>query len=266
MTNEELKAYSINNNPMVPTFSGPFGVSDNAREYPRQFTTAYSTPVSNGGLKLTRHLMNGLGYYATIGTFLDSVGYRYGWNQNNASFGGYPKGAIVSILEDNYLYEFLNIVDNNTQKPILPTSGTLTEDVLEENGWKLINSIRNHNFFPNYESRTLINEFIVTSKLDRTLSLSSEGWILIERTLENWEDLTVPEILGYAPAYPSRLWYAANEAWNEQNVSETDVINQFEGKVASRFLPCSGTVNLRAEIGNPVTSMTVRLYFYEMEG
>lgn len=264
MTSEEIKEYIVNHQGIVPTFKGPFGVEDSKRTVPRYFDMAYSVPVSNGGLRMTRHTMNGLGYFATIGSFLDNVGYQYGWNENNGNFGGYPQGAIVSKFDstNNHLYEFVNTVENNRKEPVYDEDGVITEDTEVQNGWQPLNRMKEYSFFPDYEKRTLINESVVTSKLDRTFTISSPGWVLIEREIANWDDLSVTDLLIFHSAL---VYYLSNEEPDTGYSAYQDYIRLNEGPIASRFIPCDGTLNIRGEVSSPVTSMTIRIYLYEME-
>ena len=260
MTSTGLKDYT------QYKLSRPFGEAAERDGLPSYFSTAYA--VANGGKPVTRKAMNELGYYATIGSFLDLAGYPCLWNAGETDEtvsskipGGYPKGAIVTLYDNGHLYEFLNTEDDNTKKPVTDDDGTITEETEAQNGWQPVSRMKEYSFFPDYSKRTLVNEFVVTGRLDRTITIPTPGWILIERTVANWDDLSVPDLLGFSSAV---VYYLANEDFTGDS-SNQDYIRLNEGPTATRFLPCNGTVNIRAEVTSPVTSITIRIYLYEME-
>ena len=141
--------------------SRPFGDGDAQRSLPEGgcFTRVYSTPVSNGGRRVSRHDLNGLGYLATLGTFLDSYGYQYEW-RDLSGVGGYPKGALVSKFDKNGLKQYVSVEDNNTKEPQFEDA--VTDESGEVNGWKPLFRTKEYNFFPDYESKEKIWEYHVT--------------------------------------------------------------------------------------------------------
>lgn len=78
-------------------------------------TAAMSIPTTNGGMKFTREMLNGIGYFATLGGYLDRIGYPYGKDRDRGTdFKGYPKGAILISEDNDYVREYVSQIDNNT--------------------------------------------------------------------------------------------------------------------------------------------------------
>ena len=259
------------------TLSTPFGFSDSELTVPSEFGPKYATPVSNGGSPMSRHDMNGLGFLATIGTFLDSIGYQYPYNAYMAQRNGYPMGAVVSYIDNNWrLRQFVNTRENNP----LPTEEfdeVLNDTSMIRNGWKPLYEINNYNFFPDYSSRTLVREISIMPPLPATripVTISEPGWILIERTIDNWDDAN--EAYGsLSPAEREKFSVANYVSLSAHAGTPTDAVNfnvydlftmtYSEGRVASRLIPSNGGVYITGKCALPVTSMTVRIYRFDME-
>lgn len=107
-----------------------------------------TVPTENGGARFTRHQMNGVGYLATLGAFLDRVGYPYGKERlDPETFGGYPKGAILMTMDDGLVREYISLVDNNTHPlPKESADGTYVGD----EWWAPTIPTESASFFPNF--------------------------------------------------------------------------------------------------------------------
>lgn len=79
------------------------------------FPSEYSAPHSQGGKYVTRGEFNAIGNLATRNDFYKACG---GLNTFNAALaskiGGYPKGAVLQLLDNNVLKYVISLVDNNT--------------------------------------------------------------------------------------------------------------------------------------------------------
>lgn len=79
------------------------------------FPSQYSAPHSQGGKYVTRGEFNAIGNLATRNDFYKACG---GLNTFNAALsskiGGYPKGAVLQLLDKNVLKYVISLVDNNT--------------------------------------------------------------------------------------------------------------------------------------------------------
>ena len=104
----------------IPFVVVPFADNDQQKVADISFlrsgvTPAMSIPTQNGGIKFTRNMLNGIGYFATLGGYLDRIGYPYGKERDRgADFKGYPKGAILISEDDDYVREYVSQIDNNT--------------------------------------------------------------------------------------------------------------------------------------------------------
>lgn len=108
-------------------FSMPFGAND-ASNYmmPKTaqdptnpnfldgFPVAFSAPKSNNGQYVTRLQMNGIGNLASRFEFFRRVGGVVTFDPDLATaIGGYPSGAVLKYLNNDYLYDVISLVDNN---------------------------------------------------------------------------------------------------------------------------------------------------------
>lgn len=79
------------------------------------FPSEYSSPHSQGGKYVSRGEFNAIGNLATRNDFYKACG---GLNTFNAALsskiGGYPKGAVLQLLDKNVLKYVISLVDNNT--------------------------------------------------------------------------------------------------------------------------------------------------------
>lgn len=94
----------------------PANTQDDASgfSYPLGFNSDYSSPSSNNGKFVTRAQMNAIGNLATHNDFYHRCG---GLNTFDPAFaeliGGYPKGAVLSFVENNQLYYVQSLIDDN---------------------------------------------------------------------------------------------------------------------------------------------------------
>lgn len=85
-----------------------------------------STPIDEGGIPPNRLDFNGLGYLATqVLLFLQQGGFMTYDATVSSNIGGYPKGAILWVLNSNGLpaYAVRSQVNNNTNNPATNMSG-----------------------------------------------------------------------------------------------------------------------------------------------
>jgi hypothetical protein len=114
----------------------PANTQDDASgfSYPLGFNGDYSSPSSNNGKFVTRAQMNAIGNLATHNDFYHRCG---GLNTFDPAFasaiGGYPKGAVLSFINNGQLYHVQSLIDNNT---VDFRAG------VDEVSWTLINSDR----------------------------------------------------------------------------------------------------------------------------
>lgn len=79
------------------------------------FPSEYSAPHSQGGKYVTRGEFNAIGNLATRNDFYRACGGLNTFNTALASkIGGYPKGAVLQLLDNNVLKYVISLVDNNT--------------------------------------------------------------------------------------------------------------------------------------------------------
>ena len=79
------------------------------------FPSQYSAPHSKGGKYVTRGEFNAIGNLATRNDFYKACGGLNTFNATLASkIGGYPKGAVLQLLDNNVLKYVISLVDNNT--------------------------------------------------------------------------------------------------------------------------------------------------------
>lgn len=231
-------------------------------EWPTYFTKANATPVGNKGNPISRDLMNRVGYLATIGPYLDRIGYPFGTEPpfdlnsgSNEGSNGYPRGAIVSIWDDTQkrVREYVSLHDNNTNpRPWVESNSEnadsdTTVPMEEEGHWKPLFKMEQYNFFPDYSNRIeLLNEDVISQKKDFSVEVPRGGWICVTRTIGNWDDLTL-EMKGGVESNTS----APTVQISLSNEFLTPLYIQVqEGKTASRFFPF-GTRSFNILAGNP---------------
>lgn len=189
---------NFNNIPLVMT---PFADGDSAKDYSfleSGITHQMTVPTENGGARFTRHQMNGVGYLATLGAYLDRVGYPYGKERLDPStFGGYPKGAILITEDDGLVREYISLVDNNTHPlPKESADGTYVGD----EWWAPTIPTESASFFPNFSEAALhatmtIGPINYGKPASGTCNISETGWYSIERkfSTSNYDYSTNPD-------------------------------------------------------------------------
>ena len=251
-----------------PSITTPFGSADANIQMPDVnygITETDACPYANGGTQVSRHKMNGLGYLATVGAFLDRIGYPYGWTRNVA----YPKGAIVTMFNGTTVKEFVNTVEHNTEEP--PSDSDIT-DYTEEGsrGWKPVYLRKNYSYFPDYTNRELIKEFKVKSGQSSSVTISPKtgGWALVTREIEGWDELTSSQKFGLmnsnsADMVEVRLGVHSIYQWDE---TDDFSIKQYESGRASRFFPCPSVLPVSVtRVPSYIKSVTVNVYIYALE-
>ena len=135
----------------------------------------------NKNAVLTRHHLNMLGFYSTIGIFLHQSGYQPGFN--HMPEGGWPKGAILTDFTNGVVQEFVNTEENNQAKP-----EGLGETVIQEmsNGWQPLWRFNQFNFFPEFSSKTVMWETKQTKFAEQTEYITQipQGWYEVAVGLE----------------------------------------------------------------------------------
>lgn len=254
-----------------PRMGSPFGAYDPlADKTVTQITEEMSVPCSAGGIGISRHTLNGIGYLATIGGFLDSIGYPYGFNPEVAA-RGYPKGAIVSEFSGKTLREYISLKDNNTSTDL---PDTIYDDTTNDS-WAPLQTGKDYNYFPDFSKGSKIFEKSVSSSESMTVSMPGTGWIDIRRKFVYKNDYSILQKLGFMNAGLVNYLqiggdgtYAATEDENTM-AYDTLCIWASEGESSSRFLPASSTMRLSAQITQKAYSevefsMNVQVWFYPL--
>lgn len=183
----------------IPVVTTPFADDDTQKDFSflgGGIDSKMTVPTETGGLRFTRHQMNGIGYLATIGAFLDRIGYPYGKERLDPSaFGGYPKGAILMTQDDDFCREYMSRIDNNTHPlPKEASDGTYEGDEY----WQPTIPTSSASFFPNMGIRNVIWSGTIKGRANGSLDsgnvpgqdvlVSSDGWYLVERTFRATTD------------------------------------------------------------------------------
>lgn len=273
-------------------FRLPFGAEDTNRNIKSEFTRDNSIPAKSGGSPITRHDLNGLGYIATIGSFLAQAGVVPKW----ASTIMYPKGArICAIRGDNY-QEWVSMIDGNRGR--MPwdeeeSSGRYTykgfpTDVLHEglegtvnngvyvdseghvNGaWRPLYNLHNYNFFPSLSTKRLVYSETHTEDFEIPIDIEEGGWILIKRKIQefDWEEVAhraarTPGI-GQINLKSRKTLSVSDGAYEEMDFLS---MYWYEGEIATRMIPCSESLGLSgfkiADLGTPIS---VEIYSFPLE-
>lgn len=129
MTSDKIPSRTV-----MPCPFGGFGndnivqigsVSGTDMNYPDGFPSAYGAPTENNGKFVLRKEMNALGKAATNDLFYHKCG---GLNTFDADFcaavGGYPKGAVLQMVDGYSIRSVMSLVDNNK---VCFTGQTLTD-------------------------------------------------------------------------------------------------------------------------------------------
>ena len=237
---------SFDNVPLVLT---PFADGDVSKDFSffqdgiiRQMTV----PTENGGARFTRHQMNGIGYLATLGAFLDRVGYPYGRERLDPSlFGGYPKGAILMTQENNRVREYISLVDNNTHP--LPTEDEDGTYVGNE-WWAPTIPTDSASFYPSFANSTYVGGDTLgpigydgSTYVDKTIS--ETGWYCIDRVFRQANGTQFNSILSLADLRLSLTMTGEGLANGSFVVAEP--LDGLLGEKASCIIPLSEGAKLR---------------------
>lgn len=238
----------------IPHVSMPFGIDDANMIVPlgssigggnlpltQGINPEHSAP---GGNPITRHHMNGIGFLATIGGFLQQAGYQPSFD--TPPTGGWPKNAIVTDVSGGDVREYLNTQDNN-DSPFIGTGGLNPETSFEEDeGWIPIWSARRFNFFPNYDDREIVFRKTFSpgeSNFYQKVASSTMGWFLVSRTLDHYDDMTEEQKMNLVGWTNYNLGIHLQGLYYDYDGGQ-NTINLYEGKVASRLIPCNGDIKL----------------------
>ena len=260
----------------IPNISLPFGISDAnmlvplgyqqhaADDYSKTNLTL-SSGLDNvhsapGGNPITRHHMNGIGFLATIGGFLQQAGYQATFDKEPT--GGWPKGAIVADVSGGDVREYLCTKDN-ASAPFIGTGG-LNPIAQEDDSWKPVWDYQQFNFFPNYDDREIVFKKTLNpgkGSLSATIS-ETRGWFLVSRTFDAWDD--IPENNKKYLEGP-RLEIRLNGMKYAYEIDQNS-IDFYEGATASRLIPCNGSMNLvMSEPPESYGNVTVTVTKFGME-
>ena len=78
------------------------------------FPSVFSTPHSQGGRLVTRGIMNAIGLIATANSYARACGGITTFDPRLAvKIGGYPRGAVLEIIEDLDYHKVISLVDDN---------------------------------------------------------------------------------------------------------------------------------------------------------
>lgn len=241
----------------IPLVLTPFADGDSQKDFSffeSGITRQMTVPTENGGARFTRHQMNGIGYLATLGAFLDRVGYPYGKERlDPSSFGGYPKGAILMTMDDNLVREYVSLVDNNTHPlPRESADGTYVGD----EWWAPTIPTESASFFPSFASASVYKSLVIGPAVDTStaaygaVDVEDTAWYSIERTFstepyvypnKDFGVLTDPLSLSTCVLNINMLGEGiANGLW-----VGAESLNGLLGPRASCIIPVSSTQQLR---------------------
>lgn len=162
----------------IPLVNVPFADFDSQKVTDIDFLksgvqTSMTAPTQNGGTVFTRAHLNGIGYFATLGAFLDRIGYPYGIRRDSsADFGGYPKGAILISEDDDYVREYVSQIDNNMQ----PLPSEAADGTYEGNEyWKpTLPTITD--FYPDFTTYVSKTSISIDGTGTKTYTPDEDGW------------------------------------------------------------------------------------------
>ena len=248
----------------VPAVVYPFGINDIQKLQFLGFDIANGLSESQcapNGL-MTRHQFNAIGYIATMGSFLDRAGYQPGFSSGIAQTLGYPKGAILTDIRNNRVIEFLNTVEGNKYIPNYPYDFSDTAD--DASGWTPVWHENQFSFYPDFDDRTVVLETVVnTSESSDPYTLAaSEGWYMVTRTIENWDELTDVQRAG--GHFSITITPVTSTTYAFQN--EYCRINLYEGKTASKLFPASTDFKVSVSSQTSIGPVSLQVVRFGMEG
>lgn len=248
-------------NSIFPVMAIPFACKD-ASIVPPTFLSekAVAIPTSQGGEVLTRHMMNGYGYLASLGYFLDQIGYTYSLPIGSLLSEGYQNAVKRRYDENRRLREYQG---SGTEEP--PFGEGEDPTGLGNDNWKPTINYKNSFSFPvlDIDSSELAysgakdtdNEFAVN--VDFPLS---PCWVYIKRTILNWDEIATDLQDSYTPTLDvNQLYYTDNEyvrfpEYYNQRLGYSTSIPFMEGAVAGRLFPlgtCGDRKTIRLQISAP---------------
>ena len=290
--------YSLPNVPFAANYFGKDGywigdpesaddAPENDRSMPTEFTKANCVPASMGGKPITRHMMNKLGYLATIGSFLDRIGYPYGnvpldWNHlpSKENVGGYPKGAIITIYDEEkkVTRQFQSLVDNNVNTdPWDYATGTLGEANADADTmtfwtsrgyWKPLFRLNEYNYFPDYSTKIeIFNESVYTTT-KFNLTVENPGWLYVRRYIPDWDSISKDKFI----VNPTSMSVDITPVTGTVGATVGTTIMPYEGVEATRLLPygaCTLEIIIRNSLGvvsqdNTQSAGTVNVTIYQL--
>ena len=266
----------------IPWLSGPWAKSDKFLNYKDVYkdgiTSQYTIPPQYGGKRFDYHMMNGMGYLATVGTFLWQCGYPFSEHDIEMSkeFGGYPKGAVVyTVNKDGYLVEYRSKIDNNMNPLPSFVNGAPVEDDYWLPLYELDSTVGIPNFKKviaqtskkiNYESFQSSASSGAAEFSDNTFSvsldISSPSWVVVERTMTDWRDLD-RIVLTYGTPDINVMAYYGDES------VQIDSLPVESGKTATASFPMdTGTVAVESSNYNwkLYDEIIIKITAYEIDG
>ena len=169
----------------LPILTRPIGENDGYRDYScvdaGEITRALAVPTEQGGVRFTRHMMNGIAYASSVGAVLKQMGYPMGERRKAISdaIGGFPKGAILSFIDDKgYVIEYESKVDDN-EADFPSYDGTA---LVEDDNWRPVITTTQYFGIPDFT--TIVDQVQVERISDRsftykTKELSSDSYVVI---------------------------------------------------------------------------------------
>ena len=249
----------------IPLVLTPFADNDAQKDFSffeSGITRQMTVPDANGGAKFTRHQMNGIGYLATLGAFLDRIGYPYGKERlDPTSFGGYPKGAILMTQENGHVREYISLIDNNIHP--LPTEA---EDGTYQGNeyWAPTIPTESASFFPDFSSQAwaaggTIGPIGMSKTESRDFQIEDSGWYVIERIFStspyysptNNQSSVIQDSLRLL-SYGFAVTVLGKED-SRTTISRVENLNGSLGAKASCMIPLAKSKTIRIEVQNGYT-------------
>ena len=89
-------------------------ISGNKVNFVDGFPSVYGSPTSQGGKLMTRGEMNAIGHLASVNEYYRRCGGINTFDPELAmKIGGYPRGAVLEIIEDIDYHKVVSLVDDN---------------------------------------------------------------------------------------------------------------------------------------------------------
>lgn len=255
----------------IPWIGTPFGNSDPFLDYSFYkdgITAKMTVPDGNGGTRFNRHMMNGIGYLATLGTCLVEYGYPFSEEdiQRAEVFGGYPQGAIVyRIYDGGYVVEYKSKVDNNLN----PTPELEDGIPVEDDYWMPLYETTQIVTVPNYNEelasieQKIKEENIINNGFRVALDVPQSALVVVSRTFDDWPSSKGPQNF-YAYSLPNIMVVAS---YNEGNPVQLDTLPMTNGKTSQVSIPMGkGRISVTGEdyLYSRFGSITISIKAYKM--